>query len=149
MGYDEPVNVPQRYLAEIIGPRAREMAQLIAAQIEMAGPPSHFAAGVVLTGGGALLRGFAEMTQTVTDLPARVAAPQGMSGMNDEIQGPDHATVVGLMRWSARYRGGRPARRLGAGGGGGRVELRGQVRGRAGTATPAGARFGRWLRELF
>ena len=37
MGYDEPVNVPQRYLAEIIGPRAREMAQLIAAQIEMAG----------------------------------------------------------------------------------------------------------------
>ena len=111
-----------------------------------------FPGGIVLTGGGALLRGFAEMVQQVTDLPARVAAPQGVSGMNDEIQGPDHATVVGLLRWAARSGGLSPARR--------RV---------AGTATstssaapnpshdplpgpagePVGERLGRWLRELF
>lgn len=148
MGYDEPVNVPQRYLAEIIGPRAREIAQLVAAQIEMAGPASHFAAGVVLTGGGALLRGFPEMVQTVTDLPARVAAPQGLSGMNDEIQGPDHATVVGLMRWAARCQGGKPARRLNAPDGG-KVELRGRIQTRPRLADPVGQRFGRWLRQLF
>ena len=148
MGYDEPVNVPQRYLAEIIGPRAREIAQLVAAQIEMAGPASHFAAGVVLTGGGALLRGFPEMVQTVTDLPARVAAPQGLSGMNDEIQGPDHATVVGLMRWAARWQGGKPARRLSAPDGG-KVELRGRIQTRPRVADPVGQRFGRWLRQLF
>ena len=148
MGYDEPVNVPQRYLAEIIGPRAREIAQLVAAQIEMAGPASHFAAGVVLTGGGALLRGFPEMVQTVTDLPARVAAPQGLSGMNDEIQGPDHATVVGLMRWAARRQGGKPARRLNAPDGG-KVELRGRIQTRPRLADPVGQRFGRWLRQLF
>jgi len=149
MGYDEPVNVPQRYLAEIIGPRARETAQLIAAQIEVAGSPSHFSGGIVLTGGGSLLRGFAEMVQSVTDLPARVAAPQGLSGMNDEIQGPDHATVVGLMRWAARWRGGRPARRLNANEGGGRMELRGRVQTPSRAADPVGARLGRWFKELF
>jgi cell division protein FtsA len=136
MGYDEPVNVPQRYLAEIIGPRAREMAQLIGAQIELAGPPALFPGGIVLTGGGSLLRGFAEMVQQVTNLPARVAAPQGVSGMNDEIQGPDHATVVGLLRWGARSRG-RVARPSNG------------VNGHTPTGEPVGERFGRWLRELF
>jgi cell division protein FtsA len=153
MGYDEPVNVPQRYLAEIIGPRAREMAQLIGAQIEMAGPPSLFSGGVVLTGGGALLRGFGEMVQSVTDLPARVAAPTGVSGMNDEIQGPDHSTVVGLLRWAARSGGRPPARRLS--GGNGHVHLVGRpqphvtTQSQAQAGDPVGARLGRWIRELF
>jgi len=94
------------------------------------------------------------MVQSVTDLPARVAAPTGVSGMNDEIQGPDHSTVVGLLRWAARS-GGRPAaRRLS--GGNGHMHLRGRPQTHV-TATqapaqggdPVGARLGRWLRELF
>jgi cell division protein FtsA len=135
MGYDEPVNVPQRFLAEIIGPRAREMAQLIAEEVEKAGVPSSFPGGIVLTGGGALLRGFAEVVQQVTDLPARVAAPHGVHGMNDEISGPHHATVVGLLRWGAR---GRMARN---------VALTGRAQN--GNGQHVGDRFGRWLRELF
>jgi cell division protein FtsA len=135
MGYDEPVNVPQRFLAEIIGPRAREMAQLIAIEVEKAGVPSSFPGGIVLTGGGALLRGFAEVTQQVTDLPARVAAPHGVHGMNDEISGPNHATVVGLLRWGARGRSGRGLALAG--------------RAQNGNGHHVGDRFGRWLRELF
>ncbi len=136
MGYDDPIDVPQRYLAEVIGPRAREMAQLIAAEIECAGPIGMFPSGIVITGGGALLRGFAEVIQQVTDLPARVAGPHEVSGMNDEIQGPHHSTVVGLLHWGAR------------------VNLRGRSTrsgGRTVTAATSGAngRFGRWLRELF
>jgi cell division protein FtsA len=76
------------------------------------------------------------MVQQVTNLPARVAAPQGVSGMNDEIQGPDHATVVGLLRWGARSRG-RVARPSNG------------VNGHTPTGEPVGERFGRWLRELF
>jgi cell division protein FtsA len=135
MGYDEPVGVPQRYLAEIIGPRAREMASLIAAEVERAGPLGMFPGGIVVTGGGALLRGFAEVVQQQTNLPARVAAPQGLHGMNDEISGPSHATVVGLLRWGARSNlGRRPSRstaRSSDGNGAG------------------GAKFSRWFRELF
>jgi len=135
MGYDEPVGVPQRYLAEIIGPRAREMASLIANEVERAGPLGMFPGGIVITGGGALLRGFAEVVQQQTNLPARVAAPQGLHGMNDEIRGPSHATVVGLLRWGARSNLGRkPARS--------------SPKGSEGTAA-TGAKFSRWFRELF
>jgi cell division protein FtsA len=134
MGYDEPVHVPQRFLAEIIGPRAREMASLIAAEIERAGPVGLFPGGIVLTGGGALLRGFAEVTQQVTDLPTRVATPEGVHGMNDEIRGPGHATVVGLLSWSARS---------------GKRQRAAAGNGHASNGHNAGTRFGRWLRELF
>jgi cell division protein FtsA len=134
MGYDEPVGIPQRFVAEIIGPRAREIAALISREIENAGPIGLFPGGVVLTGGGALLRGFAEVVQQESDLPARVATPQGVHGMNDEIRGPHHATVVGLLRWAARSN---RARKV--------------VRTRSDGAETAaiGTRFGRWVRELF
>jgi cell division protein FtsA len=134
MGYDEPVPVPQRFLAEIIGPRAREMASLIAAEVERAGPIGLFPGGIVLTGGGALLRGFAEVTQQETDLPARVATPEGLHGMNDEISGPGHATVVGLLSWSARS---------------GRRRQTARSNGHSNNGNGTSMRFGRWLRDLF
>ena len=136
LGYDEPQPIPQRYLAEIIGPRAREMASLIAAEVERAGPVGLFPGGIVLTGGGALLRGFAEVTQQESDLPARVATPAGMHGMNDEIRGPGHATVVGLLTWSARN--GRRQR-----------AARNNGHAHSNNGNGAGNRFGRWLRDLF
>jgi cell division protein FtsA len=133
MGYDEPVAVPQRYLAEVIGPRAREMATLIAMEIERSGA-TVLPGGIVLTGGGALLRGMAEMAQQVTDLPVRMAAPTGTMGMDDELHGPHCATTVGLLRWAARSRARSAVRSNGHGGNGHHA---------------MSERFSRWLRELF
>jgi cell division protein FtsA len=135
MGYDEPVAVPQRYLAEVIGPRAREMATLIAMEIERSGA-TVLPGGIVITGGGAMLRGFAEMCQQVTDLPVRVAAPTGTVGMDDDLRGPHCATTVGLLRWAARTRT-RGVARTGNHNGGGN--------GHHGMSE----RFSRWVRELF
>ena len=135
MGYDEPVAVPQRYLAEVIGPRAREMATLIAMEIERSGA-TVLPGGIVITGGGAMLRGFAEMCQQVTDLPVRLAAPAGTVGMDDELRGPHCATTVGLLRWAARSRARQAVRANGHGHGG---------NGHQGMSD----RFNRWLRELF
>jgi cell division protein FtsA len=149
MGYDEPAAVPQRYLAEVIGPRAREMATLMAAEIERGAPHGLVPGGVVLTGGGSMLRGFAEIVQQVTHLPVRVAAPFGTNGMDEALRSPHNATVVGLLRWGARSR---PVK--------GRATARnGHVNTprSAGNSQPNGtvyntssnSRFGRWLRELF
>ena len=110
------------------------MAALIAAEVERAGPSGLFPGGVVLTGGGALLRGFAEVVQQETDLPARVAAPQGVHGMNDEIRGPHHSTVVGLLRWGARSN---------------RRRRTTHSNGHSSDTPHVTARFSRWLRELF
>jgi hypothetical protein len=55
--------------------------------------------------------------------------------MNDEISGPNHATVVGLLRWGARGR-------LGRG-----VQLTGRAQN--GNGQHVSDRLGRWIRELF
>jgi cell division protein FtsA len=93
-----------------------------------------FPGGIVITGGGALLRGFAEIVQQQTNLPARVAAPQGLQGMNDEIRGPSHATVVGLLRWGARSNLGRKPSRS---------------NGKSSDGPAAGIKLSRWFRDLF
>jgi cell division protein FtsA len=108
------------------------MAALVAREIEKVGPPALFPGGIVLTGGGALLRGFSEVTQQVTELPARVARPNGVAGLNDEIRGPHHATVVGLLRWGARRSSRARARAV-----------------RHNGSPHVGERLGRWVRELF
>jgi cell division protein FtsA len=136
MGYEEAIGVPQRYLAEVIAPRAREMASLIAAEVERSGAQGILAGGIVLTGGGALLRGFPEIAQQVTDLPARIAAPAGTEGMDDALHTPAHATVIGLLRWSAR----RSVR--------GVTRSNGHSNGNGGNGN-SGGRLGRWFRELF
>ncbi|MDB5063648.1 MAG: Cell division protein FtsA [Chloroflexi bacterium] len=135
MGYEEAVQVPQRYLAEVIGPRAREMAALILAEVERATSPASLAGGIVLTGGGALLRGFSEIAQQVTDMPVRVASPTGTAGMDENLRGAHHATVVGLLRWGARARV--------------RNGLRSNGHGHSAGDDGFSERFGRWLRELF
>ena len=83
---------------------------------------------------GSDARGFAEVVQQQTNLPARVAAPQGLHGMNDEISGPSHATVVGLLRWGARSNLGRKPSRS---------------NGKHPDGPAAGAKFSRWFRDLF
>jgi cell division protein FtsA len=145
IGYEDPIVVPQRYLAEIIGPRAREIAQLIVGEIEKTGPSALYSAGIVLTGGSAQLRGFAEVVQQVTDLPARMAGPTGLSGMDTEMRGPAYSTAVGLLRWGGRLHSG------------GHVQLMGRrqrpknINGNSTTSwhINAATNFTRWLRELF
>ena len=143
MGYEEALNVPQRYLAEVIAPRAREMAALVAAEIERATPHPNLPGGIVLCGGGAMLRGLAEITQQVTDLPVRIASPMGTLGMDDTLRDPAHATVVGLLRWSAR------SRQRANGRGNGHAHAHAHAHHNGGNGHTMSERFGRWFRELF
>jgi cell division protein FtsA len=144
MGYDEPAVVPQRYVAEVVGPRAREMAELILAEIERGGgSPASLPGGLVLTGGGSLLRGFAEICAQVVDLPVRVAAPQpGGGGLDEALSGPQHATCVGLLRWASRQRAGRIVRASNGNG-------HGRANGNGNGHSSVNERLGRWFRELF
>ena len=95
VGADE---VSRRVLAEIIEPRAREIVRLIGQALE--GP--HAPAKVVLTGGGSCLRGFPEAVHQLLELPVRVALPEGLTGLSDQLGMPEHATIAGLLRWGQR-----------------------------------------------
>ena len=74
-------------------------------------------AGVVLTGGGALLPGVLEIAEQVFDLPVRVARSNGLSGIPDSQGGPRYTTSLGLSLYAARHRSARPRASLPIGAG--------------------------------
>jgi len=97
LGIPDLKEVFKPFLEEIIEARLEEVFGLVNQQILQAGFESSMPAGVVLTGGTALLPGITKIAQRVLEVPARVGNPSGVTGLVDEISGPDYATVQGLL----------------------------------------------------
>jgi len=112
VGDRPPRTVFARMLSEIVEPRAHELLMLIRDELRRAGLAKQIPAGIVLTGGGAHLRGLPEMAEKVFNLPVRVAVPRGLAEMNEQVSRPEYATAVGLVLYGARTRrlaGARPS----------------------------------------
>jgi cell division protein FtsA len=89
-------------LAEIIEARMRELFEKIGEEMKAGGGAAQrLPAGLVLTGGGSLLNGAAELGREVLGMPVRVAAPAGIGGLTDHLLQPPYATSIGLMEWAA------------------------------------------------
>jgi cell division protein FtsA len=104
VGDRPPRTVYTRMLSEIVEPRAHEMLLLIRDELRRAGLDSQIPAGIVLTGGGAHLRGLPEAAEKLFRLPVRVASPRGLADMSEEVSRPEYATAVGLVLYGARTR---------------------------------------------
>jgi len=90
-------------LAQIIQPRMEEILEIAAIEIKRSGYARHLAAGVVLTGGGALIPGTAELAADVLGMEARIGSPMGISGgMVAEVSDPKFSTAVGLVLYGLR-----------------------------------------------
>ncbi len=101
-----------RMLSDIVEPRAQELLMLVRDELRRGGLESQVPAGLIFTGGGAHLRGLVELAEKFFNLPVRVAAPRGLTGMNEEVSQPEYSTAVGLVLYGARMRrlaGARPA----------------------------------------
>lgn len=97
---DEKIQVGRQDLAYVIEARAEEMFNLIMDAVKESGYEGLLPAGVVLTGGGAQLKGIVQVASKVMGLPVRVAAPRNLEGLVDAINSPAHATSVGLLYWA-------------------------------------------------
>jgi cell division protein FtsA len=91
-------------LSEIIEPRALELLELLQAELLRSGFAKQLGAGVVLTGGGAKLGGLAALGEQMLGLPVRVGRPKGLLKMDEVLQDPAFATVVGLVTYGNRLR---------------------------------------------
>ncbi|HEX9951894.1 MAG TPA: cell division protein FtsA [Rubricoccaceae bacterium] len=88
----------QSTLAQIIQPRLEEILEIVAIEVKRSGYGRHLSAGVVLTGGGALIPGTAELAADILGLEARVGRPIGLAGgLVEEVSNPKFATGVGLV----------------------------------------------------
>jgi cell division protein FtsA len=104
VGDRPPRTVFARMLNEIIEPRAQELLTLVYDDLKRAGLDTQIPAGLVLAGGGARLRGLAELAEHTFSLPVRCAAPRGLEEMPEELSQPEYATVVGLLLYGAHAR---------------------------------------------
>jgi cell division protein FtsA len=105
VGGRKPRVLSRQILSEIIQPRVEEILTLVARELARAGLQDAATAGVVVTGGSALMEGIPELAEQVFDLPVRRGIPNGIGGLADVVRSPIYATGVGLAVYGARVRG--------------------------------------------
>jgi cell division protein FtsA len=94
--------VTRRHLADIIGPRMEEIFTLANQKIEKSGYYNYLLAGIVLTGGGALLPTATTYCSDIIGLPTRIGTPDDIINLPEELNTPIHATGLGLALHAAR-----------------------------------------------
>jgi len=92
----------QRMVAEILGPRATEMCELLRDHLRHAGVLEICHAGMVFTGGGSHLPGLTEMAEKVLKTPVRVASSMTLNKMPAQLAEPEFSAVVGLAMYAHR-----------------------------------------------
>lgn len=97
-GTEGTKQVARQAIAHVLQARAEEMLELVLAEIRRGAQSETLSAGVVLTGGGALLPGMDVLAEDVLQLPARIGRPRHLAGLSDILHDPAYATSVGLLR---------------------------------------------------
>lgn len=96
--------MPQRMIGEILGPRARELFELLRENLRQAGVWEHCIAGFVLTGGGSRLPGLLDVAESILRKAARLAWPTPMAKMPSALAEPEFSTVLGMVYYGHRAR---------------------------------------------
>lgn len=105
IGGRPPLEIDKKLLAQIIQPRMEEIFEIAAMEIKRSGYSRHLSAGVVLTGGGSLIKGAADLAREVLGLPVKIGIPGGFSaGLVREIENPIYSTCVGLVLHGLRHK---------------------------------------------
>jgi cell division protein FtsA len=78
--------------------RVEELFQFILQEVKYSAYDGLLSAGAVLTGGSAQLPGIRQAASKILGMPVRVAKPEGLSGMADQLRHPSYSTSVGLLR---------------------------------------------------
>lgn len=99
-GEDLPTQISRKELATIIEARAEEIFELLLQEIKRTGYDGLLPAGVVLTGGGSQLPGIRTLASKILGLPVRIAKPEGLIGLVDQLNSPAYSTSVGLLYWA-------------------------------------------------
>ncbi len=97
---EKPVLVSRKELALIIEARVEEVFELVLQEIKRSGYDGLLPAGMVLTGGTSNLPGIRQLASNVLGLPVRIAQPEGLTGLTDQLGSPAYSTSVGLLYWA-------------------------------------------------
>lgn len=101
IGGREDREITKELLASIVTPRAEEILMITNKAIKRSGFFDILAAGVVITGGTARLRGIDTLAEDIFHLPVKIGIPKQIGGLTDIVQDPIYATGVGLILYGS------------------------------------------------
>lgn len=95
----EPKEITLKNLAKIIQARMEEIIEAVYQEIKGTGLEKRLIGGIVLTGGGAMLRHIEQLTQFITGMETRIGYPNEHLASNsaDEMTSPMYSTGLGLV----------------------------------------------------
>jgi cell division protein FtsA len=97
---DKKKTVSCNILSQIIEARVEETFTLIRKEIDDAGLLDSVAAGAIITGGTALLKGINTVAERILGMPVRTGYPEGVKNMNG-VRNPMCATGIGLILFNS------------------------------------------------
>jgi cell division protein FtsA len=100
----QPQMLRLRRIAEILEPRACELMQFVKESLRQGGVMEALGAGCVLTGGGAMLPGMLDITESQLRVPARTGLPVRLSQMPGELVHPGFSAAIGMILYAHRTR---------------------------------------------
>jgi cell division protein FtsA len=87
-----------KFLAQIIQARMEEILEFVLYEIKSSGLERKLSAGIVVTGGGAMLKHLPQLVMLTTGMDCRIGTPnEHLAGNDDELKNPLYATGVGLV----------------------------------------------------
>lgn len=89
-------------LTEIIEPRMEELIRMVYDEIELHKLIQYMPAGLVITGGGSLLKGLKEHSQQITSITTRIGKPNIPMVFKESLESPCYSTSYGLLLYKLK-----------------------------------------------
>ena len=80
-----------------------EILQLAMKEMEKSKITEFLGAGVVLTGGAALLEALVNLAERTMGMPVKIGTPLVSGGLEDSVDSPMYATGVGLIHYALKH----------------------------------------------
>jgi cell division protein FtsA len=97
-----PREVPSELISEILSARAEELFELIRDIIVEKNFEDEINGGVIITGGGAMIKDLTSLGEFSLQRPCRVGFPIPFGGMTNIMQNPKYSTVLGLLKEASK-----------------------------------------------
>ncbi len=100
IGLKDKLIVPYTEIGEIVSSRVDEILEGIRLELMKSGYWNSIPAGIVITGGCALLKGFTERASEILEIPSRVGLPRNDFALTNILNSPEYSASIGLVMYA-------------------------------------------------
>ena len=97
--------ISRRDLCQPLYARFVETLELVLTKVHQSGIRESLPGGLILTGGSANMPGLQELATRVANTPVRIASPDGIPGLPQELKDPRYSSGVGVLLWGMKHQG--------------------------------------------